>query len=263
MYDAFSEDYDRFVDWPTRLAAEMPFLERRLITVKGRRVLDAACGTGRHALALAERGYSVVGADYSAGMIKRAQANAADASTGVRFEVAGFGGLFDAVGGGFDALLCLGNSLPHVGSSGHLAETLTDFAACLRPGGIVLIQNRNFDAVLSGRNRWMGPQGFPETGSDARPDREWVFVRFYDFEADGSLTFNVVTLRRNDAAPWTQHVMTTRLMPLRQAEVVDALAAARFSRIEQWGDMQGRAYEAALSPNLVVLGRKGSGPTTS
>jgi hypothetical protein len=28
MYDDFSADYDRFVDWPARLAAELPFIER-------------------------------------------------------------------------------------------------------------------------------------------------------------------------------------------------------------------------------------------
>ena len=27
MYDDFSEDYDRFVNWAGRLAYEMPFLE--------------------------------------------------------------------------------------------------------------------------------------------------------------------------------------------------------------------------------------------
>jgi hypothetical protein len=29
MYDSFSADYDRFVDWPGRLAAELPFIWRR------------------------------------------------------------------------------------------------------------------------------------------------------------------------------------------------------------------------------------------
>ena len=30
MYDDFSEDYDRFVNWSGRLAYEMPFLEATL-----------------------------------------------------------------------------------------------------------------------------------------------------------------------------------------------------------------------------------------
>ncbi|MGQ9804240.1 MAG: hypothetical protein ACUVSH_10470 [Anaerolineae bacterium] len=51
MYDDFSADYDRFVDWPGRLAAEVPFIVQRLQRVGARRVLDAACGTGMHAVA--------------------------------------------------------------------------------------------------------------------------------------------------------------------------------------------------------------------
>jgi len=40
---------------------------------KGAHVLDLACGYGRHALALAEAGYDVVGLDYSKYLIARAQ----------------------------------------------------------------------------------------------------------------------------------------------------------------------------------------------
>ncbi|NTW62150.1 class I tRNA ligase family protein, partial [Candidatus Saccharibacteria bacterium] len=40
-------------------------------------------------------------------------ANAAAAGVSVRFAVAGFGQLSTQVGTGFDALLCVGTSLPH------------------------------------------------------------------------------------------------------------------------------------------------------
>ena len=70
FYDEFSLDYDRFVDWSARLAYELPFFERLFSRYGVRRVLDAACGTGHHAIALAERGYEVVGADLSRAMIE-------------------------------------------------------------------------------------------------------------------------------------------------------------------------------------------------
>ena len=80
-YDDFSQDYDRFVNWESRLAAEMPFLEELLGQVNTGQaqplsVLDAACGTGMHAIALAPKGYRAAGADYSRGMVAAAQANA-------------------------------------------------------------------------------------------------------------------------------------------------------------------------------------------
>jgi len=91
LYDAFSTDYDRFVNWPGRLAVEMPFLGSRLRESGARRVLDAACGTGMHAIAMAKLGFEVAGADLSAGMIERARANAAASGLSVQFEEAGLG----------------------------------------------------------------------------------------------------------------------------------------------------------------------------
>ena len=251
MYDEFSADYDRFVDWPARLAVELPFIERELQAAGARRVLDAACGTGMHAIALARRGDGVVGADASAGMIERARANADAAGVDVRFEVAGFGELAARLGGPpFDALLCLGNSLPHLLTPDDLAGALADFAACLRPGGALLIQNRNFDRVLARGERLMEPQAHQER------KEEWIFLRFYDFEPDGTLTFNVVTLRREGAAIWRQQVASARLWPQRREELVAALGDTGFDEIICWGDMQGAPFDPAASPNLVLTARR-------
>ncbi len=261
MYDTFSTDYDRFIDWEARLAAEMPFIEGRLQEAGVRRVLDTACGTGMHAIALAQRGYEVVGADFSAGMIERARANAAQAASAgadVRFEVAGFGALARTLApteeaGTFDAVLCLGNSLPHLLTPAELTAALADFAACLRPGGLLLIQNRNFDAVLAQRERWMGPQSYQERVDGE--EVEWLFLRFYDFEPDGALTFNLVTLKREKTGPWAQQVKSTRLRPLLQAELSSALRAAGFEHLTFRGDMQGAPFDPESSPNLIVISR--------
>ena len=247
MYDEFSSDYDRFVNWPARLAVEMLFIEAQLRAVGARRVLDAACGTGQHALALAQRGYEVVGADLSAKMIERAVANARAQGVKAEFVAAGFGELRVRVGNGFDAVLCLGNSLPHVLSPADLATALADFAACLRPGGLLLVQNRNFDQVLARRERWMEPQSHQED------NREWLFLRFYDFQADGTIGFNIVTLRRQIGGPWTQSVAVTQLRPQRQEELLAALQGAGFARMSSYGDMQGAPFQAENSGNLVVV----------
>jgi hypothetical protein len=146
----------------------------------------------------------------------------------------------------FDALLCLGNSLPHILEPSALAATLADFAACLRPGGLLLLQNRNFDAVLSRRERWMEPQAYRDNNA------EWLFLRFYDFDPDGLLSFHMVTLHRQGAKPWTQQVTTTRIYPLRQNELVEALRQAGFTEISSYGSMSGLPFDPASSGNLVT-----------
>ena len=58
MYETLSSDYDRFVDWPSRLALELPFITNKLQVNNARTVLDAAAGTGMHAIALEQQGLS-------------------------------------------------------------------------------------------------------------------------------------------------------------------------------------------------------------
>ena len=264
-YDTFSSDYDRFVSWPGRLAIEIPFIEQQLYSVADSKssvlwVLDAACGTGMHAIALAKLGYAAAGADLSAGMVAHARANAAKAGMNVRFEAAGFSELAQTFGSSdpvnpakapdYDAVLCLGNSLPHVLTSGDLAATLDDFAACLRPGGLLLVQNRNFEAVLSHHERWMEPQAHREG------DQEWMFLRFYDFDPDRLLTFNILTLKRERDADWIQQVTTTRLFPLRQADLMGPLSKAGFIDVKWFGNMAGAPFDPEASSNLVFAAVK-------
>jgi glycine/sarcosine N-methyltransferase len=256
MYDAFSVDYDRFVNWDERLAFEIPFLEQQLNPLASApnqpvRVLDAACATGRHAIALAQLGYSAAGADLSAGMVTLAQANAASAGLNVPFGVAGFGGLANAAALRpllpFDAVLCLGNSLPHVLTQPELIATLADFAACLRPGGRLVIQSRNFDAVLAQRERWMDPQSHREG------EREWIFLRFYDYDPDGLIAFNILTLYRAGSGAWEQRVSTTRLWPQRQAELTASLKSTGFENLALYGSLGGSIFDPASSGNLVIV----------
>lgn len=252
MYDSMSANYDRFVNWGKRLNAEMPFLEGQLQFVidsnRATKVLDAACGTGMHAIALSNRGFKAAGADYSAGMVEKAAQNAQMAGADVEFRRAGFGEL-SRFFADQDCVLCLGNSLPHISGPTMLLTTLQDFGACLRDGGLLVIQNRNFDAVLTKRERWMEPEAQnSETG-------EFLFVRFYDFDPDGLITFHVITLSRKDDQAWQQQVGQTRLYPLREREIVSALQRAGFGEIVLYGGLAPIPFEKSTSGNLVVTAR--------
>jgi len=250
MYNELSADYDRFVNWQNRLAVELPFIIQQFQKINAHLVLDAATGTGMHAIALAQLGYQAVGADLSPGMIEKARRNAASANVQVRFEVAGFGALADVFGAhSTDALLCLGNSLPHLLTRGELEAALRDFATCLKPRRTLILQNRNFDLVMGRHERWMEPQSHSEAGT------EWIFQRFYDFDPDGLLTFNMVTLQRPENGSWSQKVVTSRLRPLLEGELVSALGQAGFTDLVPYGNMNGDAYNPETSGNLVVLAR--------
>ncbi len=248
LYDTLAADYDRFVDWPARLAHELPSLEALFHEHAVRRVLDAACGTGQHALALAQRGYQAAGADSNAAMIERAREAARAAGLDVPFEVAGLGELAPAFPTTFDAVLCLGNSLPHLLTPQAVQAALADFAAVLRPGGLLVVQNRNYDAVWPRRERFMPLQTHREG------EREWLFFRFMDFH-EATLTFNVVTLTR-DGAAWRYRVGATELRPIFQRDLAAWLPAAGFKEARFWGGYDRAPFDPQASGDLVAAAER-------
>jgi SAM-dependent methyltransferase len=249
LYDALAADYDCFVNWEARLVHELPFFERLFEEHGVSRVLDTACGTGHHAIALARRSYRVVGTDLSAAMIERARQNAAALGLDIPFFAAGLGELSGQAGFlsevPWDAALCLGNSLPHLLTSSAVERTLADFVALLRPGGLLLIQNRNFDRVWTERQRFMDPQ------SHRGPDGERVFVRFYDFHPDG-ITFNMIRLRRTDTG-WVQDVDATELRPILREDLAAALKVAGFHTVTLYGGYDRSPFDPASSGDLIAL----------
>ena len=253
LYDALADDYDRFVNWEARLTHELPFLEGLFEAGDVRRILDAACGSGQHAIALARRGYRVVGADLSAAMVSRARENAAAAGVDAAFVVAGLGELASITRPAgsddlFDAVLCLGNSLPHLLSAEAVAAALDDFADVLRPGGLLVVQNRNFDRVWARIDPFIGPQAHSEEQG------EWLYVLFYDFHPS-TLTFNMVRLV-NRGEGWVQDVESTELRPVFAGELAAGLRAAGFGQILQYGGYDRSPFHPDDSGDLLVVARK-------
>jgi len=248
LWDTFSADYDRFVDWEGRLAREMPFLEGFLARHGAQRVLDVACGTGHHAIALAERGFEVTGSDVSDGMVTEARHNAETAGLAATFLRAGFGELRGTVKDRYDAALCLGNSLPSVLSEDALRGALADMAGVLVPEGLLIIQNLNYDRVWPGRERFMPLQTHREG------EEEWLFFRFVDFHQE-TLTFNMVILHRNGKM-WNYAAEATELRPIFSEDLKRLLEQSGFPNVDFYGDYDQNPYQQDASGDLIVVARK-------
>ena len=161
FYNRLAGAFDVMTDWPKRLALEMPFLEKTLRAHSALSVLDTACGTGWHSIALAQKGYAATGGDASPAMIESARKNAGESRLSVFFQVADFSRL-EKIPGTFDALLCLGNSLPHVLSEPALRETFRQMKSKIKPGGVIILHNLNYDLRWKKQPRFFAAEGNAE-----------------------------------------------------------------------------------------------------
>jgi SAM-dependent methyltransferase len=246
FYDRLADSFDVMTDWPSRLAVEMPFLETTLAQHNARAVLDAACGTGWHAIALAQRNYAVAASDISAAMIARARENAAREHVSISFAVAGFLELNTTYREQFDAVLCLGNSLPHVLIEDAAITSLRNMRGCLRAGGVLILHNLNYDKRLLDKPRW-----FAVNSGTLRGD-ETLIWRFADY-AESGIVFNIALFTKGKDGAWSVQVQSTPQRPYRKDEIEDLLRRAGFRDLVFYGSLKGDAFDAARSTDLVAV----------
>jgi SAM-dependent methyltransferase len=131
---------------PARTALEVEGLWDLLGLSATSRVLDAPCGQGRIALALAERGASVLGVDHSYDMLSLAEqargAVAPDRSRYLRWDLRQ-----PLAESGFDAALNLFSSLGY-GTEDEDRAILRTLRTALRPGGLVFIESNHRDSIV-------------------------------------------------------------------------------------------------------------------
>jgi len=84
FFDAHAPLYNENI-FTKNTTNEVDFLVGELGLSPGSSILDIGCGTGRHSVELARRGYAVTGLDLSAGMLAQASAAAKKASVDVRW----------------------------------------------------------------------------------------------------------------------------------------------------------------------------------
>jgi 2-polyprenyl-3-methyl-5-hydroxy-6-metoxy-1,4-benzoquinol methylase len=84
LFDNYAETYDREV-FTQGTVGEVDFIEKEIGHDKSIRILDIGCGTGRHSIELAGRGYRVTGIDLSESQLKKAKEKAAGAGVTVEF----------------------------------------------------------------------------------------------------------------------------------------------------------------------------------
>ena len=133
-YEAIAPVYDDFTahhDYELWLGNLLPELQRH--GLKGNRLLDVGCGTGKSFIPMLKRGWEVTACDISAAMVELARdkvGDAAELSVSDMRELPRFGE--------FDLAWCLDDAVNYLLSGAELEQALTGMRRNLGPGGLLM-----------------------------------------------------------------------------------------------------------------------------
>jgi SAM-dependent methyltransferase len=165
--------------------AEVEFVEDMLGVARGARLLDLACGYGRHTVRLARRGYEVVGLDLSMDMLKVALTQAQTDSLSIKFVHGDMRDLnFQEV---FDGAFCLDTSFGYFSESENLM-VLRGLHDALKRGGRLVLDVINRDHVIREiplRNWWEGDGCLVQEDIEFDYDSSRLLVKRFVVFADG------------------------------------------------------------------------------
>jgi glycine/sarcosine N-methyltransferase len=208
------------IDWDARAEAEGGFFIKALKEHGARKVLDVATGTGFHSVQLLKAGFEVTSLDGSPTMLAKAFENAMRHGHVLRTVRADWRWLNRDVHDLYDAVICLGNSFTHLHNENDRRKTLAEYYATLRHDGVLILDQRNYDALL---DKKVAPSHkYYYCGEDVTAMPEHVddsLARFrYQF-ADGE-TFHL------------------NMFPLRKEYVRRLMLEVGFQKVTTYGDFQ-------------------------
>jgi len=141
LFENYARTYDKEI-YTQGTSQEVDFIEAEIRHNKTLRILDVGCGTGRHAIELAKRGYAVTGIDLSECQLERAREKAGQENVAVTFIQADARKL--AFKNEFDVciMLCEG-AFPLMETDEMNFEILENVARALKAGGKFIFTTLN------------------------------------------------------------------------------------------------------------------------
>jgi SAM-dependent methyltransferase len=187
--EALAALWKDFIDWKGRRRGENGLITTLLRAHGCHRIFDAALGDGCDAIHLAASGFDVFANELDPVFERLALHNLRETSTTAEVSSLDWRELPKRFGrGSFDAVLCLGNSLTLMVDGRERDTALQAFRHILRPGGILLIDERNYryvvrfkNDILSGNFEYKHSAVYCGTRVDSRPihiSQDLVVMRY-------------------------------------------------------------------------------------
>ncbi len=218
---AFDDDYLYFYEellTPERTAAEVDLVWKLLELEPGLELLDLACGHGRIANPLAERGVRVTGLDATPLFLELARADAADRGVEVEYVEGDMRSI--PWRGRFDRVLSWFTSFGYFGDDEN-RRVLQEACEALKPGGLLAVEVNHRDNLLG---RYL-EEVVVERGDDRMTDR-------HRFDVETSRSYDERTIIRDGK----QRSFRFAVRMLTAAELRDWMLEAGFRETQAFGE---------------------------
>lgn len=195
----FVEKWDELIDWDARANSEHNFFIEELRKRGKKKILDVATGTGYHSVKLLRAGFDVTSLDGSPAMLAKAFENAKKHGFILKTVHSDWRWLNRDVSGRYDAIICLGNSFTHLFDENDRRKTLAEFYSALKHDGILILDQRNYDAILD--KGFTSKHTYYYVGENVKAAPEHVdegLARFrYEFPDNSVFHLNMFPLRKD------------------------------------------------------------------
>jgi glycine/sarcosine N-methyltransferase len=244
FYDDLAPRYHRiFLDWAASVRTQGAALDAILRAERGdaaQLVLDCAAGIGTQLLGLAERRHRVAGVDLSSAAVHRAWAEADRTGLSPAVAVADMRAM-PFPDGAFDAVVCADNAVAHLLDARSLVLALGQMRRVLRPGGLVVVTVRDYDALRAER-----PAVLP-THLSPSPEGLVVTVPLLEWADDGeTYLLRQLQLQEAPGAGWRTVERRVRCRAHSRAELRRAAEAAGLVHVRCVLPDQSRFYQPVL-----------------
>jgi len=179
-----------------KVAEQQALLEE--MGVKGEGLaLDLGCGPGYQAVALARLGYSPVRAvDGSEALLNELASNAKDLPIEqVHSDIRGLKKFTTPESA--SAIVCMGDTLTHLGSLDDVSQLLADAHAALKPGDVLALTFRDLSIERTGLDRFL----------PIRADSDRIMTCVLEFETDHVVINDLIYVR--EGGGWSLHKSTS------------------------------------------------------
>lgn len=238
---------------PARTQREIKFLKKILKLKRGMKILDLACGYGRHAIKLAKLGCQVTGLDSSKYFIELANKNAGKQNVTVKFILGDMRNL--AFVNKFDVILSMFTSFGYFHDESDHALVLRKISRALKPDGRFLIDTNNGAHTLV--HMLQEGKYDRKTGFLARTRSDKLSNGFIVTAKD---EFNPETMRWFLTRTWSERgklrSYKTNVRVFSLLELKHLMKENGLSVVKVWGDfLQGSPFDL-WSRRMIVLAKK-------